>query len=587
MGQARSSHPDSDLLERFMRNDTAPEERRWVVRHLIAGCAECVAITGKLWKLGESPASRLWPRRATAADEVDEAEEAGAPGAEVASERPAEWSWQSPAVQEAATAAAEMVDESAVAGYGRIFERLSELGRRCDREHGDAPRRVAALLARSPGERLALVRQEAGEETGPFAVTPAAIPAGQGEPAGGGSVGGDGLGGAALAGTGEMSHETEPQRRLLTPAVCGLLLAHSREAATAGAGKALALAELALAVAERLDIAVCGAAVTQGLTVSAWAHIGQARRLAGDLDGAEWALAMAESLAGGEDPLEAAELQLFRVGLEADRGRLAEAEDLLERAAETFSQSTAPRRLGGTLALLGLVRAERGDAAGAMAHLRSAVRLLDLPAAGQQPADWRPAVATLCRLAGLLAASFPPPAAASASSAGAGPAAGEEAADRRDAEAMQALERARVLVRGAGDAAAEARICHLRGEVESALGRPEDAERSLRAAIAALAQQGLGKEALHAQVELFQLLAATGRAAALESLARQRPPRLAARDRSWSWYAARLVFENHADGNSQNLPLLAAVGRYLAPARRKTPFPSCIGTADAGLGQVA
>jgi tetratricopeptide (TPR) repeat protein len=584
MGQARSSHPDSDLLERFMRNDTEPEERRWVVRHLVAGCAECVAITGKLWKLGESPASRLWPRRATAA------EEAGAPGAGVASERPAEWPWQSPAVKDAATAtaAAEMAYESAVAGYSRIFERLSELGRRCDREHGEAPRRVAALLARSPGERLALVRQEAGEETGPFAVTRAAIPA-DGEPAGVGvgSVGADGLGGAALAGTGEMSQETEPQRRLLTPAVCDLLLAHSREAATAGTGKALALAELALAVAERLDIAVCGATVTQGLTVSAWAHIGQARRLGGDLDGAEWALAMAESLAGGDDPLEAAELQLFRVGLEADRGRLAEAEDLLERAAETFSQSMAPRRLGGTLALLGLVRAERGDAAGAMVHLRSAVRLLDLPPAGQQPADWRPAVATLCRLAGLLAASFSPPAATATSSAGADPVAGEEAADRRDAEAMQALERARVLVRGAGDAAAEARICHLWGEVEFALGRQEDAERSLRAAIAALAQQGLGREALHAQVELFQLLAATGRAAALDSLARQRPPRLAGRDRSWSWYAARLVFENHADGSAQNLPLLAAVGRYLAPLRRKTPFPPCIGTADAGLGQVA
>jgi len=36
-----------------MRNEASGEERRWIVRHLLAGCARCGAITRRLWKLGE------------------------------------------------------------------------------------------------------------------------------------------------------------------------------------------------------------------------------------------------------------------------------------------------------------------------------------------------------------------------------------------------------------------------------------------------------------------------------------------------------------------------------------------------------
>jgi hypothetical protein len=56
------NHPDPQLLERFMRNEASREERRWIVRHLLAGCARCGAITRRLWKLAE-------PGPATAAGE--------------------------------------------------------------------------------------------------------------------------------------------------------------------------------------------------------------------------------------------------------------------------------------------------------------------------------------------------------------------------------------------------------------------------------------------------------------------------------------------------------------------------------------
>jgi hypothetical protein len=51
-------HPDPQLLERFMRNEASVEERRWIVRHLLAGCAQCGTITRRLWELGE-PGPRI------------------------------------------------------------------------------------------------------------------------------------------------------------------------------------------------------------------------------------------------------------------------------------------------------------------------------------------------------------------------------------------------------------------------------------------------------------------------------------------------------------------------------------------------
>jgi len=47
-------HPDPLLLERFMRNETVGEERRQVVRHLLTGCERCVAVTRRLWRLGDA-----------------------------------------------------------------------------------------------------------------------------------------------------------------------------------------------------------------------------------------------------------------------------------------------------------------------------------------------------------------------------------------------------------------------------------------------------------------------------------------------------------------------------------------------------
>lgn len=45
-------HPDARLLESFMRGEASAPERRSIVRHMLTGCLQCLAVTRPLWRLG-------------------------------------------------------------------------------------------------------------------------------------------------------------------------------------------------------------------------------------------------------------------------------------------------------------------------------------------------------------------------------------------------------------------------------------------------------------------------------------------------------------------------------------------------------
>ncbi|HEY3570289.1 MAG TPA: hypothetical protein VGP73_20330 [Thermoanaerobaculia bacterium] len=49
---AGGKHPADEDLVNFMRGDLAPRKAAPIVRHLLAGCARCSAITRKLWSFG-------------------------------------------------------------------------------------------------------------------------------------------------------------------------------------------------------------------------------------------------------------------------------------------------------------------------------------------------------------------------------------------------------------------------------------------------------------------------------------------------------------------------------------------------------
>jgi len=50
--QHSGAHPDTALLEGFLRGELTAAETRTVVRHLLTGCPHCVKVTGRVWPPG-------------------------------------------------------------------------------------------------------------------------------------------------------------------------------------------------------------------------------------------------------------------------------------------------------------------------------------------------------------------------------------------------------------------------------------------------------------------------------------------------------------------------------------------------------
>lgn len=59
---AEQQHPDAQILERFLRSELEGEERRIVVRHLLTGCPQCVAVTRRVWSLADGRGPDLFER---------------------------------------------------------------------------------------------------------------------------------------------------------------------------------------------------------------------------------------------------------------------------------------------------------------------------------------------------------------------------------------------------------------------------------------------------------------------------------------------------------------------------------------------
>ena len=54
-GMRQREHPEPDLLLRFLRGEASQAERRAIVRHLLAGCRVCAAVTRPVWHLADPP----------------------------------------------------------------------------------------------------------------------------------------------------------------------------------------------------------------------------------------------------------------------------------------------------------------------------------------------------------------------------------------------------------------------------------------------------------------------------------------------------------------------------------------------------
>lgn len=160
---------------------------------------------------------------------------------------------------------------------------------------------------------------------------------------------------------------------------CGLLLRRSYRDSVDAPREGERLAMLALELVESLDPSAYGARVLADARGRCWMTIGNARRLASDLRGAEEAFRQAEADLdqGTGDLLEKAQFLTYKACLWRAQRRLDEAAGLFRRAVSVFLWAGEPRRAAESIAGLALVEEYRGEPARAIQTLEQADALTD------------------------------------------------------------------------------------------------------------------------------------------------------------------------------------------------------------------
>jgi tetratricopeptide (TPR) repeat protein len=293
------------------------------------------------------------------------------------------------------------------------------------------------------------------------------------------------------------------------------------------------IAELTVAVAERLDPAVHGPSVARDLLGRAWVESGQVRLFAGDLPGAERAIRSATPLFAFADtePRERLELLRLEAAVAAEAGRAEEADRLLDRAAATARAAREPHLLGSVLVERGTLQATTGRYGTAIDLLGEAVELLD------EAADPVLLASALHRRAALLLEV------------------------ERAAEARGAALRLAPLYERLGNRPGLLRLRWLVGKID------ED-EVALLETREGLLAEGLGLAAAQVSLDLAVVYAKKGLAAETRRLAGEIFPIFRNRDLRREAMAALLVFRRAVETGSASLEFLVEVARYLLGSRR-------------------
>jgi tetratricopeptide (TPR) repeat protein len=269
------------------------------------------------------------------------------------------------------------------------------------------------------------------------------------------------------------------------------LLDASRWRCRSHACEAVSLVELALAVSQLLESrAVGGEEAATDLRAKGFAILGNARRMASDLDGAREALAEAWRLnrGGTGDPLERAQLICFEASYSRMMGEFETAETALAGAARIYAAA-------GDRHLQGRVLIQMGDAIGyqnpdrAVLHLTRALDLIDT---AREP---RLELCAQHDLAHFLSDSGKP------------------------MQALVVLDRARPLYKQFPDDWTQLRLHWLEGRIARALGHPHDAVHIFRQVWEAFRERGLHYDLVMVSIDLAEAYVAEGNPATAARLA--------------------------------------------------------------------
>jgi tetratricopeptide (TPR) repeat protein len=152
-------------------------------------------------------------------------------------------------------------------------------------------------------------------------------------------------------------------RRFRSLALCGLLLQRSHEVSVEDPAQGERLADLALRIIGFLDEGWYGERVLADTRGRCWMQIGNARRIAADLPGAEEALLQAEDELdrGTGDLTEKAQLLVYKAFLRQVQHRLDEAAVLFRRTVSIFLSAGEPLQAAESIVELAIVETDRGE----------------------------------------------------------------------------------------------------------------------------------------------------------------------------------------------------------------------------------
>lgn len=322
--------------------------------------------------------------------------------------------------------------------------------------------------------------------------------------------------------------------------LCELLDVRARELWSENPAGVMDLADLAVQISERLSPDHYGEKLVEDTRALAWAHLGNAYRIASDLRRAEEALriAMEHHWRAGADAFTEGEILSFLASLRNSQGRFEEAARLLERAIEIY-------RAGKDRHLEGRALIQRGMALGYGGLYRQAIRLIRTGLSRiDRCREPRLVLAAQHNLVLYLTESG------------------------HHQEALETLERHRRLYLDHGDRMHLVRLRWVEGKIARGLGRLTEAEAALRKAMDSFVDLDIGFDAALVSLDLAMVYALRGDHGQVKRLAAEMVPIFESRDVHQEAIAALLIFKQAAEAERVSLDLLSRIAAWLQRSRR-------------------
>jgi tetratricopeptide (TPR) repeat protein len=338
----------------------------------------------------------------------------------------------------------------------------------------------------------------------------------------------------------EELREIEENEDLHAWGLCHLLLQKSREATFSDPARGVELANLALRVVRHLGTAYDPNWVMD-LRARCFAHLGNARRVLGELRSAEDAFVKAEDClarsASGNVEVRAEILDL-KSSLRRAQRRLDEALDLIDRALSLYREAGEEHGIAKSLLKRAKILEEGGDLSGTIDLLRRTAEEID-------PAR-EPQLSTYGRfnllIALLLAESYE--------------------------EAERLLPATEALLREKGQPLDLVRLRWVEGNIHLGRGRRGPAEAAFREAQKEFLERQMGYDAALVSLDLARLYAQEGCVEDLKRLAAEMMPVFQSRDVHREAILALLMFQRACEEERLTVDLVREISAYLRRERR-------------------